>query len=76
MEIFLRRVSRLKEYTQMTHHQNFTDDATANGLIKNGDWKNLVVEGSTLGDIKVIVREAYDLDDSIVDRIILKYLPF
>ena len=39
----------------------------------SNDWENLVVEGSTLSNIKVNVGEAYNLDDSIIDRIVLKY---
>ena len=59
------------------YSQNFTDDTTANGLLKDGQWFDkevgVVVEGITLGDLKDAVAERYFLDDDIRSRLVLKY---
>ena len=36
--VMKKRVSRLVEYKKTVYSQNFTDDASANGLIKDGQW--------------------------------------
>ena len=74
-KIFFERVGEMKEYKKTVHSQNFTDDATANGLIKNGEWYDLLVDGMTLGDFKVVVSEFYDLDEDIEERLTIKHYP-
>ena len=39
-KIYLQRVSEEKAYEKMTYNQNFSDDASANGLLKSGQWHN------------------------------------
>ena len=36
-KIFLRRISKEEKYKKKSHHQNFTDDASLNGLLKDGE---------------------------------------
>lgn len=76
-KIFLKRVSKFVKYKQMSHNQNFTHDASANGLLKDGDWLDetagLVVNGMTLGDLKEVIAEVYALEDDIRDRLVLRY---
>ena len=72
-KIFLERVSKTEEYKKMTHNQNFTDDASANGLLKDGDWIELVVPGMLLGDLKEAIVQHYSLDEDVGERLILKY---
>ena len=59
------------------YSQNFTDDASANGLLKDGQWFDadvgVVVEGMTLGDLKDAVAEQYFLDDDIKQRLVIRY---
>ena len=38
-KIFLRRISKEEKYKKKSHHQNFTDDASLNSILKNGEWK-------------------------------------
>ena len=35
-KIFVERIAREQAYKKRDHNQNFTDDATANGLLKDG----------------------------------------
>ena len=76
-KIFLKRVSKEVQYQQMNHCQNFSDNATINGLIKNGEWKDpisgLITEGMRLGDLKESLAITYNLEQSIVDRLVIKY---
>ena len=76
-KIFLKRVARMETYKQATCNQNFTDDASANGLIKDGEWYDrdvgMVVEGMTLADLKEAIAGHYYLDDDIKERLVLRY---
>ena len=74
-KIFLDRVCEMKEYAKTVHSQNFTDDATANGLLKNGGWYDLIADGTTLGDLKESLAEIYDLDEDIEERLVIKIYP-
>ena len=74
-KIFIDRVSETEAYTQMTHNQNFTDDASANGLIKNGDWEQLVVPGMKLDELKDAVAANFLLEDEIKDRLAIRFYP-
>jgi len=75
--VLKKRVSKMEEYKKTVYSQNFTDDATANGLLKDGQWFDkevgVVVEGMTLGDLKDAVAVQYFLDDDIRRRLVLKY---
>ena len=59
----------MEEYKKTVYSQNFTDDATANYLLKDGQWfdKNVgvVMKGITLGVLKDAVAVQYFLDNDI-----------
>ena len=73
-KIFLQRVSKEKAYAQTTCNQNFSNDASANGLLKNSKWKDenlgLVVNGMTLGNLKDDLTNQYQIDEDICERIV------
>ena len=75
-KIFLQRVSKEKDLAQTTCNQNFSDDASANGLLKHGKWKDenlgLVVNDMTLGDLKDALANQYQIDKNIYERIIIQ----
>ena len=54
---------RQKQYQQIGHNQNFSDDASVNGLLKNGQCSDkdvgVVVSGMTSGDLKIDPVEQY-----------------
>ena len=59
----------------MSHNQNFSDDASVNGLLKNGQWCDkdvgVVVAGMTLGDLKIALVEQYLLESGVSDRLVI-----
>ena len=75
-KIFLQRVSKEKAYAQTTCNQNFSNDASANGLLKNSKWKDenigLVVNGMTLGNLKDDLTNQYQIDEDICKRIVIR----
>ena len=72
--VFLERVAREQAYKKRDHNQNFTDDATANGLLKNGDWIQLVDgDDFLLHELKDAIAETYNLDDDIKERLVLRW---
>ena len=72
-KIFIKRVAREEEYKKTVFNQNFTDDATMNGLIKDGEWKHLPNGECSLGDLKDAVAEHFFLDDDIKERLVIRY---
>ena len=76
-KIFLKRVARMELYKQATCNQNFTDDASDNNLIKDGEWYDsnvdVVVKGMTLGDLKEAIAGQYFLNNDIKERLVLPY---
>ena len=75
-KIFLQRVSKEKVYAQTTCNQNSSDDASANGLLKNGEWKDenlgLIVNGMTLGNLKDALANQYQIGEDICERIVVR----
>ena len=75
-KIFLQRVSKEKAYAQTTCNQNFSNDASANGLLKNSKWKDenlgLVVNVMTLGDQKDALANQYQINEDICERIVIR----
>ena len=68
--------SRVEECKRTVHNQNFTDDATTTGLIKNGEWMSLSITEFTLGDLKDVVVDTYFLDDDTKEWIVIRhYIP-
>ena len=48
----------------MSHHQNFSDDATLNGQLKDGEWKQLVVGNDmTLDALRDSIAMNFFIDD-------------
>ena len=72
-KIFLQRVSEEKAYAKTTYNQNFSDHASVNGLLKAGEWKDIVVSDMELEELKYALAGQYDLDAPIVDRIVIRY---
>ena len=71
-KIFLKRIAKKEKYKQKSHHQNFTDDASLNGILKNGEWKQLVVEGDEvrLMHLRESIAENYFLDEETTDNLV------
>jgi len=71
-KIFLKHVARMEMYKQATCNQNFTNDASAYGLIKDGDWYDsnagVIVEGMTLGDLKEAISGQFFLNKTTASR--------
>merc|ERR1719291_1268985 len=76
-KIFLKRIAKKEKYKQKSHHQNFTDDASLNGILKDGEWKHLVVEGNDvrLMHLRESIAENYSLDKEITDNLVIRYYP-
>ena len=72
-KIFLEQVARMEAYKQTTHNQNFTDDASVNGIIKNGEWMEAVNGECSLGDLQDMITSNYSLDADIRERLVLRY---
>ena len=73
-KIFMKRVSAMEAYKKTTHHQNFSDAAFVNAILKEGEWRECVAdEGTNLGDLKDSLQEQYDLDDGITEKLVLRY---
>ena len=66
-------MSERRGYEKTSHNQNFTDFASANGEIKNGEWIDLLESNFTLRDLKDAVAAKWDLDDDIADRIVIRF---
>jgi len=60
-----------------TYSQNFTDDASTNGLLKDDQWHykegNVVVKGMTLGDLKDKIAEQSFFNEDIKERLVIRY---
>ena len=76
-KIFIQRVSETIKYKQMTHNQNFSDEAGINGLIRRGAWYSgdagFIVDGMTLGDLRISLVENYQLEEDVAARVVIKY---
>ena len=76
-KVYLQRVSETIQYKQRAHNQNFSDSATSNAMLRNGEWydedADLVVDGMTLGDLRIVLVANYEIEEDIADRIVLKY---
>ena len=75
-KIHLTRVSETTEYKQRTHNKNFHDHATTNAMIRNGKWYSreagFIVDGMTLGDLRVALTVNYQLEEQVANRIVIK----
>ena len=74
-KIFLRRISKEEKYKKKSHHQNFTDDASLNGQLKDGEWKQLVVDDDDmrLTNLRESIVENFFLDEETTDSLVLRY---
>ena len=73
-KIVMERVSRMRYVTMAIVHTNFCDDALVNDAIKSGDWKVLIDSfTTTVEDLITMISGAYNIEDSIVDRIEFYY---
>ena len=57
----------------MTYTHNFTDDARANGEIKNKKWIDLLSDGDSMRDLKDAVAQKWFLDNDIKSRLVLRF---
>jgi hypothetical protein len=69
--IFFKRVSQEVPFRKMTHNQNISDIAWVNGQIKDGEWMRLYEDSMTLVGLKQKVREKWDIEDDIANRLVL-----
>ena len=69
-KIMLERVSEEVPITRLGSHTSFTDDAIANAMIRNGEWRILFspIEHILAIDLISHVCEHYALDEAIGDR--------
>ena len=72
-KIFLKRVSRIVEYKQMSHNQHFTDCATSHCLLKQADWHNICIDVVSLTDLKLSVACQYNLEDNTTAPLVLRH---
>ena len=77
-KIFLEHVSKRVVVSNLTYHQNFTDDVILNQAIANGERMDLFDTHSPLMASEIIteVTKFYALDEAILDRIKLQYTTF
>ena len=52
-QIILERVSQANVLTCDSKHKNITEDVYINGANKKGNWKQLIVDSMTVGELKV-----------------------
>ena len=71
--IMLERISKTSQVVKKTKHQRFTTDAVANYELKNGRWKDLYVNGMTVGEMGELIVDSYDLDEEVADRLEFHY---
>ena len=69
----LERISKTSQVVKKTKHQRFTTDAVANYELKNGRWKDLYVNGMTVGEMGELIVDSYDLDEEVADRLEFHY---
>ena len=76
-KVYMQRVSETIQYKQRAHNQNFSDSATSNAMLRNREWydedADLVVDGMTLGDLRIVLVANYEIEEDIADRIVIKY---
>ena len=76
-KIYLTRVSKTKVYQQRTHSKNFDDHAATNAMIWNGEWHSkesgLIVDGMTLGDLRITLAKHYQLEEEVANLIVIKF---
>ena len=74
-KIFLRRISKKDKYKKKSHPQNFTANASLNGLLKDGERKQLVVneDGMRLTHLRESIADNYFLDGETTDNLVLRY---
>ena len=74
-KIFLERVLKTRFLEKATAHQNFTDDAIANEMLKNGEWRQHYDDNNvTCDEVLTSIGENYCLDDYVTDRLELFYV--
>ena len=71
--VFLKRVSNTKTLTRSTRNKRFSIDVLVNDALKNGMWKDIAVEGMSIGGLLNATSELYDIDDFIRDHLELIY---
>ena len=44
-----------------------------NGALKEGAWRECLVDGMMLGDLRKDIQEIYNLGDDITERLVIKF---
>ena len=71
-KIFLKRICKEDTYKKLSDHQNFSDDASLNGQLKDGEWKQLVVgDDMKLSELRDSIALNYFIDN--VDKLVIRY---
>ena len=71
--VFLKRVSKCEVQKRASRNQRFSVDVLINESLKNGSWRNLVVEDQQVGDVLDEIVSNFDLDEFVSDRLELVY---
>ena len=72
-KVHLERISENKEVKKLTTNTKFCDNYSLNSLIKEGGWRDLHTEGSTVEEMRDALQLEYGLNNYIVDLIEFQY---
>lgn len=72
-KIFLRRVSKMKKAKKTSYSQKLHTLGEVNDLLKGGAWKELYVDGMTVGELLDVIVNFYDINDEVADRLCFRY---
>ena len=73
--IHLERISTPTTTKQKSHHSRFSDDVNINNRIKNGGWRECILQETetTTEEHAESIGAAFDLDDAVIDRLVFYY---
>ena len=75
-KVMLERVSKKVKAKQMSRNQRFTDDLHLNNDLKEGAWRNLVVDDQWADDLLDMIVDNYDLEEYEAERLTIYYCTF
>ena len=74
-KIMCKRVSNREPQTQLSTHQNFVEENILNHDIKNGEWRDLILDPyhTSVSEALDIIANHYGMDDDISDNLCFTY---